>query len=269
MKSQNDYTNRSSIALKRASIAALLMIGTLLLTTRASAFLNGTAYVVPPDSTTQIDGRTYPQWAGQSWKWFMELPLHTRDGVSHPGLECANFDVTEGQTGDVWFLAAPFGDCTRAATIPSGKSLFIALLDSEWSSLETAGTPVCTNVQDASCQLANATYFADHIVDLFFEIDGSRLARPSSFRFVNPQINFFAPCPDWIFKSVPNARPSQPPAQACGPATSTGDGYFVFVNPLSAGQHKIHYGGAFKFTQKNDGFDAYFPIDITYSLTVQ
>ena len=161
------------------------------------------------------------------------------------------------------------GDCTRAATIPSGKSLFIALLDSEWSSLETAGTPVCTNVQDASCQLANATYFADHIVDLFFEIDGSRLARPSSFRFVNPQINFFAPCPDWIFKSVPNARPSQPPAQACGPATSTGDGYFVFVNPLSAGQHKIHYGGAFKFTQKNDGFDAYFPIDITYSLTAQ
>ena len=48
----NDYTNRSSIALKRASIAALLMIGTLLLTTRASAFINGTAYVVPPDSTT-------------------------------------------------------------------------------------------------------------------------------------------------------------------------------------------------------------------------
>ena len=106
-------------------------------------------------------------------------------------------------------------------------------------------------------------------MDLFFEIDGSRLARPSSFRFVNPQINFFAPCPDWIFKSVPNARPSQPPAQACGPATSTGDGYFVFVNPLPAGQHKIHFGGAFKFTQKNDGFDAYFPIDITYSLTVQ
>jgi len=65
----------------------------------------------------------------------MELPLHTRDGVSHPGLECANFDVTEGQTGDVWFLAAPFSDCTRAATIPSGKSLFIALLDSEWSNV--------------------------------------------------------------------------------------------------------------------------------------
>ena len=73
MNTQNDYTNGSSIALKRALIAALLMIGTLLLATHVSVFGNGTAYVVAHDSTTQMDGRTYPQWAANggngSWNY--------------------------------------------------------------------------------------------------------------------------------------------------------------------------------------------------------
>jgi len=253
-KQKNHVTQSLTLA------AALLLAGS------APVWADGASTVAPPESTPY--GKTYPQWAGAWWKWFMELPLQDANGTPHPATDCANFDLSEGQSGDVWFLASPFGNCTRTASIPSGKALFVTIINAEWSSLENAGPPICSNISDSSCQLANASFFADHIVDLSFEVDGAHVSRISSFRVVNSQINFFAPCPCWIFKCVPSSRPAQPPAQACGPATSTGDGYFVFLNPLSPGQHTIHYTGAFKFTQKKDGFDAYIPLDMTYNLTV-
>ena len=48
-----------------------------------------------------------------------------------------------------------------------------------------------------------------------------------------------------------------------------GDGYYIFLSPLSGGEHTIHYGGAFLFTKKADGFRLYLPLDMTYHLTVQ
>ncbi len=215
------------------------------------------ADVLPPNSSTPPYNKTYSQWAGDWWGWFMELPLTNSAGFVHPGIDAgqAAFDVTEGQSGYVWFLAAPFGTVQRTATIPSGKALFFAILNAEWSSLEGPG-PVCANVSDASCQLANATYFADHIVDLSCEIDGVAVQDISSFRVQNGQINFVAPTP-WIFGSTG------------GHGTSSGDGYFVFLTPFAAGQHTIHFGGAIQFTKKADGFRFFLPLDMTYNVTVQ
>src|SRR5712692_1162031 len=214
----SDQPNRKSFKYSVAALAA----GALLFAGALPLLAQQPTGVAPPDSSP--GGQTYPVWAGAWWQWFMQLPLTNSAGFVHPGIDAgqAAFDVTEGQTGDVWFLAAPVGTVSRSATIPSGKSLVFALLNAEWSSLEVAGPPICANVSDASCQLSNATFFANHIVDLFCEIDGKLVHRLSSFRFVNPQISFFAPCPCWIFKCVPNSRPPQPPAQACGPGTSTG-----------------------------------------------
>src|SRR5881409_1401699 len=82
------------------------------------------------------------------------------------------------------------------------------------------------NVSDTSCQLANSTYFADQIVDLFFEI--WRASCPAELLSVHQSTDqFFCAVSDWIFMFVPNARPYQPPMHACGPATSSGDGYFA------------------------------------------
>ncbi len=258
MNSSNQQ-NRKSFKYSVAALAA----GALLFAGALPLLAQQPTGVAPPDSSP--GGQTYPVWAGAWWQWFMQLPLTNSAGFVHPGIDAgqAAFDVTEGQTGDVWFLAAPFGTVTRSATIPSGKSLFFTLLNAEESSLEGFATQ-----QD---QAATATFLANHIVDLFCEIDGKLVHRLSSFRFVNPQISFSAPCPCWIFKCVPHSRPAQPPAQECGPGTSTGDGFYIFLDPsgLGGGQHTIHYGGAFLFTLKNDGFDLYLPLDMTYNLTVQ
>ena len=51
-------------------------------------------------------------------------------------------------------------------------------------------------------------------------------------------------------------------------SSAVSDGYFVMVRPLSAGEHVLHFGGAFVFTLAEDGFDFSFTLDITYRITV-
>src|SRR5437870_3678592 len=106
MNSSNKQ-NRKSARYPVAAIAALAA-GALLFAGTLPLLAQQPPGVAPPDSSP--GGQTYPDWAGAWWQWFMQLPLTNSAGFAHPGIDAgqAAFDVTEGQTGDVWFLAAPF-----------------------------------------------------------------------------------------------------------------------------------------------------------------
>ena len=98
-----------------------------------------------------------------------------------------------------------------------------------------------------------ATGFADYITDLSFTVDGSAVKNIQDFRVTSPQFSFTAPSP-WIF------------GDTGGTGKATGVGYFVMLAPLSAGQHTIHYTGAFKFS---DAPEDYIAVDMTYHVTVK
>jgi hypothetical protein len=140
--------------------------------------------------------------------------------------------------------------------MPHNKALFIALLNAECSSVEPpeSGFHGDTEAEQRDC----AKYWADHIVpaSLFLEIDGESVTDLTSFRTVTPQFKFKAPTP-WIF------------GETGGKGTSVGDGYFVLLEPLPKGEHTIHYGGLFRFTLADDGFDAELPVDMIYHVTVE
>lgn len=89
----------------------------------------GKAAVIPPGANFQ--GQSYGQWSAAYWQWLFPLPV---DG--HPGIDSPDFDVTAGQSGHVWFLTGSFGTIERHVTIPAGKSLFVALVNVEASTLE-------------------------------------------------------------------------------------------------------------------------------------
>lgn len=201
--------------------------------------------VVPPSSVS------YPRWAAAWWQWGMELPWTDSAGRVHPFIDTLMFDVTQGQQGEVWFLSAPFDRVTRTCTIPPGKLLFFPVLNAESSSIEAP--PFLAH--EAADQAAVASYFADHIVELFCEIDGIPVPDLTAYRFANPQIAFHAPTP-WIFGDLG------------GPGTSTGDGYYLMLRPLDPGPHTIRYGGAFRFRTPFDPFDLYAPLDMTYHLFI-
>ena len=205
--------------------------------------------VVSPSSV--IGGLTYPQWVGLWSKWMMELPVTNFAGAIHPSIDTPAFDVTEGQGGDLWFLASPFGNVRRSCVIPPDKWLFCGLLTVDSSDLEDPPF----HGQTAAEQAAVSRYFSDHIVELFCEIDGVPVPDIRTYRFISPQITFTAPTP-WIF------------GETGGTGTAIQDGYFILLRPLGSGQHTLHYGGAFLFRKPPDFFDFYATMDVTYYLTV-
>ena len=226
--------------ISRTLNSALLAAGLALFV--AVPALQANAAVLTPQSAPY--GKSYSQWSASYWQWLFSLPVE-----GHPGIDSPDFDVTEGQSGNVWFLTGPFGTVERNVTIPAGKALFIALVNVDSSTLEEPPFYGAT----AEDQLAIANGFADYITDLSFSVDGQPLDNLSRYRVTSPQFSFTAPTP-WIF------------GDTGGTGKATGVGYFVMLAPLSAGQHTIHYTGAFKFS---DAPEDYIAVDMTYHVTVK
>ena len=150
-------------------------------------------------------------------------PCPSLGPIPHPFTDDPAFDVTEGQTGSVWFLGAPFGTVDRTCSIPQGKILFVGLLNAEDSGLEDPGST-------ASEQLASAQSQADLIQSVSFSLDDVSITNIGSYRVQSPQFTFTAPTP-WLF------------GDTGGTSTSVSDGYFVMLAPLAPGTHTIHYTG--------------------------
>jgi hypothetical protein len=188
---------------------------------------------------------SYSEMSAKWWTWALELPVE-----GHPFIDDPGFDVTNGQSGYVWFLAAPFGTVERTCTIPANKALFVGMLNAEASDLEGLG-----NTYEE--QKATAKFYADHILNVFASLDGATVWKIENYRVVSPQFSFTAPTP-WIEGATG------------GTGTSVADGYFLYIEPMTAGAHTLHFSGSFHFSiAEGDPFDYDASVDMTYHLTVQ
>jgi serine/threonine protein kinase len=220
--------------------------------TRSSlASPNGIPNVVPPDDP-RLNGRSYEQLAAEWLRWTLEMPLTNSAGAIHPTRDSTQFNVSEGQTLDVWFLASPFGTIHRSCTIPPGKALFFPLFNVWVSTLEAPPFYGKTSVDQA----ANALYFAGHIASTFCELDGRSISNPDDFRVLGPRVNISAPTP-WLQGDVG------------GKGMATVAGYFVFVAPLTPGRHTLRFGGSIRLTYPQDPMDMHASFDTTYAITVE
>ncbi|ASW01172.1 hypothetical protein [Paraburkholderia aromaticivorans] len=182
-------------------------------------------------------GKTYSQWAVSFWRWALELPLGP---LPHPFDDCNHRPISAAQMGNVWYWATPNSTrltCNQVATtIPAGTSLFLSLLDGSSIFLPMAqGT---TSLNDppirafTADQLKIVSAFASDIQGLFCTIDGVSVANITAYRTKIGLFSFSAPSP-WIF------------GHTGGKGSSAADGYYLLLEPLSAGLHTIHYGGKF------------------------
>lgn len=191
------------------------------------------AAVFPPNSSP--NGNTYAEWNALWWRWFLAIPLN-ENPVN--GGACST-----GQVGSVWFLAGIPGTNIVRCTIPSGKSLFFPLINTECSNRE--GPPFFGANQAArrSC----AKRIVDGASNLTASVDGAFIPNIKSFRSSSPNSLFVVP---------PNNVLGVPPAFGA----LVGDGYYVMLAPLSPGKHIIRITGSFP------AFD--FDIDTTFELNV-
>jgi hypothetical protein len=224
---------------------------------RFTAITNEIANVVAPGDP-RLKGRTYELLAAAWWKWALEMPMTNAAEAIHTWKDTARFDIKNSQSSNLWFIGSPFLESSnspptvRHVEIPYGIELFITILSTESSDIEAPPFYGAT----ASDQALIARYWTDHAVDPYFELDGVRLSNLEAFRVQNPQIEINVPAP-WIL------------GEAGGKGTSTGDGYFVLIAPLSPGKHTLRTGGKFKFSRPQDPVDL--PpetIDVTYHIKV-
>jgi hypothetical protein len=239
--------------------------------------------LVPPNSAASETGMTYAEWSAVWWQYVFGIPVHdpSKPGqILNPLFDKSGVDCGVGQsaTSPVFFLAGVInvsGTATRnECTAQAGRRLFFPVLnveaDNEFQSSELAEGQL----------RALADTFVKTVTDLHASIDGVAVTNLPAFRTKSPAFTYTMPATDNILgiscsgttspectdrhrKSVPFAGltcTSTTPSTCSTPAVS--DGFWLMLEPLSAGSHTINFGGTF-------GPPINFTLDITYNLTIQ
>jgi hypothetical protein len=193
-----------------------------------------------PVVQVQTYGSTYGELSARWWQWVLSLPTSINPNLDEDGRNCA-----QGQYDDVWFLAGAFGGpYTRSCTIPAGKPIFFPVVNT------IAFNPTAN---DTLLTLrGSAADFIDTVEYLKCTIDGIEVSNLSSFRVRSPSFTVIAP-----------SRGVVPPGKLAAPGKGdpiVSDGYWLLVEPLSAGEHVIRF-------EANNG-EGGFALDVTYHLTV-
>jgi len=204
--------------------------------------------VAPPNSNPY--GRTYGEWAAEWWKWVDAIPQGVNPIVDKDGSQCAI-----NQNGPVWFLAGTHGgSATRYCTIPAGKAIFFPLFTylDDYPCPETPPTPPFQPAPGQSLEdflIADAKSVVDLVNHLVADLDGRELSNVFSYRAHSKLFSFTAAIDRKVTDSCITGSPQ----------LAVTDGYWLLLEPLSRGEHTLHFLGAI------NGFT----IEATYHLSVR
>ncbi|SEL61170.1 hypothetical protein SAMN05216359_11244 [Roseateles sp. YR242] len=172
--------------------------------------------LVPPDDT--VAGASQALWSQRWWEWAGSFPMEMSPIADKTGDLCTN-----GQSGDVWFLAGTYGTkrAVRTCHVPQGKYLFFPLIN--YVAYPPYGHEVsCMQVMTDAARLTNAPG------GLVLAVDGVRFTEMAQHRQLSPA------CFDLGAKALPARR--MYPAAA--------NGYYAMLKPLSPGRHTVEFGGS-------------------------
>lgn len=189
-------------------------------------------------------GISYEDWTATWWQWLLSIPTSENPAVDTTGEHCG-----VGQNGPVWFLAGTTGGKNiRSCTIPSGVAILIPVLNSECSTAEFP--ELTTEIELYEC----AKNFQDQTQQLEFVLDGTPFEGAEMPRVVSPLFSITFP-EDNIF-GAPD-----------GMTNAVSDGNWVFLKPLSPGEHEVvAIGSSIDVTT---GATNTFGTHVIYQLTVQ
>lgn len=200
---------------------------------------------------TMPDGQTYGRWAAEWFQWAFGVPAATNPILDTTGEFC-----DQRQVGNVWFLAGSFSPdpVVRTCTVPHGVSLFFPLINNFYGAFLNEPDEIRTEEfvrGQAQCQVP--------VTSLSAVVDGFAIPRLWQFstaegRSQSPLFNLQFP-PGNIFTDDQSIVPElllSPSAE---------QGYYIFLRPLSRGEHVIQFSA----TGCGEGFSQ----NITYYLMVE
>lgn len=183
-------------------------------------------------------GLQFSEWCVQWIKWCLEEPIETNPAMDTTGRNCC-----QNQSGPVWFLAGTFGGAaTRKCTIPMEKAIMFPIIEKECSLAEDRDISI---EEDLISRTRDQTSRISH---LEVSVDGVPLQNLHRYRV---QTRVF----DLVFPKN-NVYAVQE-----GPTRATSNGFWVFLEPLSAGDHKIYSKGVHRQPD--------FHTEVTYHLFIK
>jgi hypothetical protein len=238
-------SKRRMVMNRKKLIGTSILLGLIVAVPRAFAQTSNPG-VFPPDAV--VFGKTYGEWSAKRWQWNFSRPIPSNPTFDTTGQHCH-----VQQSRPVFFLAgiATGVPVTRECTVPSEKPLFFPIINAECSDVEPPPFFGAT----AADRLACAQAFIDDvgINTLKATIDGMDVKSLRRFRVQSPDFHFRMPAHNNILflDGVISGR-------------SVSDGYWLLLEPLSPGNHVIHFEGALV-----SGPFAGFKQDVTYNLIVR
>lgn len=175
--------------------------------------------IFSPDSDPY--GVSYAEWTARWWQWVLSLPLEANPVNDTTGKNC-----TINQRGPVWFLAGTIGGLVeRDCSVPVEKAILLPILNHGGT---LADAPTMKSEKEL---LLHAVTEMNVISNLEVIIDGVKLSGLQIHRIQSPIFDVILPERN-LFGGTP------------GPTKGASDGYWLFLQPLSKGKHKIHSFGS-------------------------
>jgi hypothetical protein len=184
-------------------------------------YIKGEDYSVTYPKTSSPFGVPYIQWVIKWWQWDVSIPIQDHPNTNYTTDKCSRGQITNSP---VWFLALPFGEeqlADRTCNIPKDKAIISGLLSGECDKSDPALT---SEEQMRKCASEGNDFGAIEVsldgVDLKYDMNADRV-QSDLFNLTLPKDNMFQE-PIGTFKSVI-------------------DGYYLFLKPLSPGEHELKY----------------------------
>jgi hypothetical protein len=186
------------------------------------------------------------------WRWCSAEPDETNPAADRTGLYCGR----NQRYPIVWFLAGTFGGYTkRHCVVPPGKALFFPVITDRISYAEHGFLK--TEKELASYAKADL----DSTGRLDVSVDGEQVDKNGIARVRTNLFQFIFP------------RGSQPSSRN-DTSYAVSDGYWVFLMPLSPGDHSLYFiGEKLKYDEfylkRSLGKDSIFRVEVEYCLVVE
>ncbi len=226
------------------TVIVLFSTSGLLMTVRGSSSIG----IFPPDSEPY--GLSYAEHTQNFWKWLLSIPASENPIDDTTGDKC-----TVGQSNtnsSVFYLAEGEGKVERTCTIPAGKGLLIPVMLVEISDKEVPGASVeeLSNAAKNDQNSVNSMYLrVDDKEYGYGLLSGYRLDEPTVFQAIFPDNGIFG-------------------VMEGGSSTAAADGFYILTEPLTAGNHTVHFRSSLLCTEVGCAEPA-FAQDVLYNIVAR